>query len=159
MIKNNLNSSTFWATGIVYVGIFVWDKFPPPLTHTHTRKCAIITQPTKSQSAFSSSSTSRWVWKNKQSSSSILTSEVSVQLSEWLAALHVHASTKVHKLPSHPTLAVPQDLHGVDPTLRAPLSGTLLQTLPDLVTPLKGHSLSPRSCPATRSAPSTGFGY
>ena len=26
-------------------------------------------------------------------------------------------------------------------TLRAPLSGTFLQTLPDLVTPLKGHSL------------------
>ena len=37
---------------------------------------------------------------------------------------------------------------------RAPLSGTFLQTLPDLVTPLKGHSLSPRSCPATRSAAS-----
>ena len=37
--------------------------------------------------------------------------------------------------------------------LRAPLSGTFLQTLPDFVTPLKGHSLSPRSCPATRSAP------
>ena len=39
-------------------------------------------------------------------------------------------------------------------TLRASLSGTLLRTLPDLVTPLKGYSLSPRSCPATRSAPS-----
>ena len=37
---------------------------------------------------------------------------------------------------------------------RASLSGTFLQTLPDLVTPLKGHSLSPCSCPATRSAPS-----
>ena len=36
---------------------------------------------------------------------------------------------------------------------------TLLQTLPDLVTPLKGHSLSPRSCPPTRSAPSERFGY
>ena len=34
------------------------------------------------------------------------------------------------------------------------LSGTLLQTLP-----LKGYSLSPRSCPATRSAPSERFGY
>ena len=44
-------------------------------------------------------------------------------------------------------------------TLRAPLSGTFLQTLPDLVAPLKGHSLSPRSCPATRSAPSERFGY
>ena len=31
------------------------------------------------------------------------------------------------------------------------------QTLPDLVTPLKGHSLSPRSCPPTRSAPSERF--
>ena len=44
-------------------------------------------------------------------------------------------------------------------TLRASLSGTFLQTLPDLVSPLKGHSLSPRSCPATRSAPSERFGY
>ena len=44
-------------------------------------------------------------------------------------------------------------------TLRASLSGTFLQTLPYLVTPLKGHSLSPRSCPPTRSAPSERFGY
>ena len=44
-------------------------------------------------------------------------------------------------------------------TLRAPLSGTFPQTLPDLVTPLKGHSLSPRSCPPTRSAPSERFEY
>ena len=89
-------------------------------------------------------------------------------------------------------------------TLRASLSSTFLQTLPDLVTPLKGtlylraavhrrgqrppkgsgtnhtpsiafrhlppnsarfsyategHSLSPRSCPPTRSAPSERFGY
>ena len=43
-------------------------------------------------------------------------------------------------------------------TLRAPLSGTFLQTLPDFVTPLKGHSLSPCSCPPTRSAPSQRFG-
>ena len=35
----------------------------------------------------------------------------------------------------------------------------LLQTLPELVTLLKGHSLSPRSCPPTRSAPSERFGY
>ena len=36
---------------------------------------------------------------------------------------------------------------------------TLLQPLPDLVMPLvKGHSLSPRSCPPTRSAPSERFG-
>ena len=41
----------------------------------------------------------------------------------------------------------------------ASLSGTFLQTLPDLVTPLKGHSLPPRSCPPTRSAPSERFGY
>ena len=44
-------------------------------------------------------------------------------------------------------------------TLRASLSGTFLQTLPDLVTPLKGHSLSPRSYPPTRSAHSERFGY
>ena len=44
-------------------------------------------------------------------------------------------------------------------TLQALLSGTLLQTLPDLVMPLKGHSLSPRSCPPKRSASSGRFGY
>ena len=44
-------------------------------------------------------------------------------------------------------------------TFLASLSGTFLQTLPELVTPLKGHSLSPRSCPPTRSAPSERFGY
>ena len=47
----------------------------------------------------------------------------------------------------------------VSTTLRAPLSGTFLQTLPDLVMPQKGPSLSPRSCPLTRSAPSERFGY
>ena len=40
------------------------------------------------------------------------------------------------------------------PTLQALLSGTLLQTLPDLITPLKGHSLFPRGCRLTRSEPS-----
>ena len=44
-------------------------------------------------------------------------------------------------------------------TLLASLSGTFLQTLPDLVTSLKGHSLSPRSCPPMRSPPSERFGY
>ena len=44
-------------------------------------------------------------------------------------------------------------------TPRASLSGTFLQTLPDLVTALKGHSLFPRSCPATRSAPSERLGH
>ena len=33
------------------------------------------------------------------------------------------------------------------------------KTLPDLVMPLKGHSLSPRRCPATRTAPSERFRY
>ena len=37
--------------------------------------------------------------------------------------------------------------------------GTFLQTLPDLVAPLKGHSLSPRSCTPTWSAPSEMSGY
>ena len=49
--------------------------------------------------------------------------------------------------------------HCTDHTLRVSLSGTFLQTLPDLVTPLKGHSLSPHSCPPTRSAPSERFRY
>ena len=44
-------------------------------------------------------------------------------------------------------------------TLRASFSRTFLQTLPNLVTPLKGHSSSPRSCPETRSAPSERFWY
>ena len=43
-------------------------------------------------------------------------------------------------------------------TPRASLSGTFLQTLSELVTPLKEHSLSPRSCPPTLSAPSEMFG-
>ena len=44
-------------------------------------------------------------------------------------------------------------------TLRASLSGTFLQTLPELVTPLKGHSLPPQSCPLMLSVPSDRFGY
>ena len=44
-------------------------------------------------------------------------------------------------------------------TLRASLSGTFLQPLTELVTPLKRHSLSLRSCPPTLSAPSERFGY
>ena len=34
------------------------------------------------------------------------------------------------------------EAHNAFPTLRSPLSGTFLQTLPDLVTPLKRHSIS-----------------
>ena len=44
-------------------------------------------------------------------------------------------------------------------TLQASRSGTFLQTRSDLVTPLKGHSLSPRSCPPTRLTPCERFGY
>ena len=43
-------------------------------------------------------------------------------------------------------------------TLRASFSGTFLLTLPDWVMPLKGHSLSPRSCPLTRQHPLKGLG-
>ena len=42
--------------------------------------------------------------------------------------------------------------------LRTSLSGTL-ETLPELVMPLKGHSSSPCSCPPTLTAPSERFGY
>ena len=52
-----------------------------------------------------------------------------------------------------------QHTHTHTHTLRALFSGTFLQTLPDLVMPLKGHSSSPRSCPATWSPPSKRFGY
>ena len=46
-------------------------------------------------------------------------------------------------------------------TLQASHSGTFLQILPELVTPLKGHSLSLRIClyALTLSAPSERFGY
>ena len=44
-------------------------------------------------------------------------------------------------------------------TLRASLSGTFLQPLPELVTSLKGHSLSPHSCPPMLSAHSKMFGH
>ena len=44
-------------------------------------------------------------------------------------------------------------------TLRASLSGTFLQILPEVVTPLNGHSLSPRICLPTLSAPSERSGY
>ena len=44
-------------------------------------------------------------------------------------------------------------------TLLTLLSSTFLQTLPDLVMPLKGHSLSPHSCPVMWSVPSERFGY
>ena len=58
----------------------------------------------------------------------------------------------------HRFLALSSKLRDLFPApsskLRVSLSGTFLQTLPDLVTPLKGHSLSPPSCPPTRSAPS-----
>ena len=43
---------------------------------------------------------------------------------------------------AHPSQAKPDTELA---TLRASLSGTFLQTLPELVTPLKGHSLSPGS--------------
>ena len=44
-------------------------------------------------------------------------------------------------------------------TLRASLSGTFLQILPELVTPPKGHSLSPRIClPTLCQRPPKGLG-
>ena len=41
----------------------------------------------------------------------------------------------------------------------ASLSSTFLQTLPELVMPLKGHSLSPCELSLMLSAPSESFGY
>ena len=66
---------------------------------------------------------------------------------------HVRVITTAHGMLLQPTFV---KFHA---TLRASLSGTFLQTLPDLVTLLKGYSFSPRSCPPTRSAPSERFGY
>ena len=59
---------------------------------------------------------------------------------------------------SHSEHRFPAPSSTVTHTLRASISGTLLQTLLELVTPLKGHSLSPRGCPLTLSAPSERFG-
>ena len=56
-------------------------------------------------------------------------------------------------------MSPPQYINNPHSTLWALLSGTFLQTLPDLVTPLKGHSLSLHNCPVTWSAPSKMFGY
>ena len=39
------------------------------------------------------------------------------------------------------------------------ISGTFLQSLPELVTSPKGHSLSPRSCPPARSVLFKKSGY
>ena len=55
-------------------------------------------------------------------------------------------------------------IHGVVTSLRKPApvrahSEPCFLTLPELVTPLKGHSLPLRSCPATRSVPFERFGY
>ena len=44
-------------------------------------------------------------------------------------------------------------------TLQASLFSSFSQTLPELVPPLKGHSLSPCGCPPTLSVPSESFGY
>ena len=44
-------------------------------------------------------------------------------------------------------------------TLQASLSGTFPYTLPELVMPLKMHSLTPRSCPPMVSVPTERFGY
>ena len=60
---------------------------------------------------------------------------------------------------STPDPLTPPPLLMPSSTLPALLSGTFFQTLPDLVTPLKGHSLSSRSCPVMRSAPCKRFGY
>ena len=59
------------------------------------------------------------------------------------------------------TLKMPhgQPTLSVGATLQASLSSTFLQTLPDLVMSLKGHSLSLHSCPAMRSVPSERFRY
>ena len=54
---------------------------------------------------------------------------------------------------------VQQALEKVSSILRASLSDTFLQTLSELVTPLKRHSISTRSCLLTLSAPSERFGY
>ena len=66
-------------------------------------------------------------------------------------------SSKTHSA-SRLCIQSPQEVTS-DCTLRAPLSGTFLQTLPDLVTPLKGALFISDSCPPTRSAPSERFGY
>ena len=54
---------------------------------------------------------------------------------------------------------VGEQRHRVTISPRTSISGTFVQTLPELVTSLKGHSFSPRSCPPTLSTPAERFGY
>ena len=75
-------------------------------------------------------------------------------VSAWL-----HSSLSLVTLQSQPGYTPVSVDVSIGATFRASLSGTFLQTLPDLVKPLKGHNLSPRICPPTRSAPSERFGY
>ena len=70
------------------------------------------------------------------------TSETSMCYSEWDVPPHEFMYLACTHMPPHCEHRFPAP----SSKLRAPLSGTFLQTLPDLVTPLKGHSLSPRSC-------------
>ena len=77
----------------------------------------------------------------------------------WITNSSITTACHQHPPPPPPPPPPHSHIHTFMPTLRVPFSGTFLQTLPDLVTPLKGHSLSPRSCPPTRSVPSERFGY
>ena len=109
---------------------------PPthPCTHTHAH-----THTTKKKTIFEHRSSDQRTYKGRQSLIYKRTFTVAMILSLELLYSVQYVKRRV--------------------TLRAPLSVTFLQTLPDLVMPLKGHSLSPRSCPPTRSAPSKRFRY
>ena len=58
-------------------------------------------------------------------------------MAQIFAIMHLSLCRPVRSITSVPKL----------PRLRASFSGIFLQPLPELVTPLKGRSLSPRSCP------------
>ena len=71
----------------------------------------------------------------------------------------IYGAPSRKRLQRHKHTLISSHTHTHTHTPRASLSGTFLQTLPDLATPLKGYSLSPRSCPPTRSASAEKFGY
>ena len=96
----------------------------------------------------------RWAYLGLWQSSSQL-QLISATLARWSWAYLGSAMLKPAKsLIGAEIIGVPVSI-----TPRASHSGTYLQTLPELATALKGHSLSPRSCPPMLSPPSERFEY
>ena len=77
----------------------------------------------------------------------------------WVWWTHTHVGITRSEPYSEHRLPAPSSNIGFRHLPPTSASRTFLQTLPELVTSLKGHSLSPRSCPPSLSAPSERFGW